>query len=811
MLCAFLLFGCRDRHKEAEQLLRSAKATLRHGELADAEKSAARGIRMVASSGDRVLEWKFRLLLCEASLLAHPGADVLAELRRPLPAEPGFAALAARKKMLEGRALFAQGKSVESGEALNAAHRLAVSAEDQETLSDIEILQGSRLLQQFQWRAAEATLSLALTRARSAGLPYEEAGALLNLGMSRVDRHRYDEAIDYFQRAAVIAAPESSTLYHVAQADLATCYYSLGEFDRAIGIQRQSIAQLERTGDQLHLQRVLGETGHTYQQQGDGKQAAEYLERALRIARKIDRKGDAAIWAGNLAALHSELGEWDKAERFNQEAIRIKSGLHSRTQVYNALNAARISAGRGQFAQGERQYLEIIATHKDDPAVLWEAHSELGRNFMLQRKPQDALGEFEAAVGIVEQTRSDLLNTEYKLPFLTRLIRLYQSYVDALIEQGDSNRALVVADSSRAQTLAGRFGSAPTRRQPAASFAKIARETGTTILTYWLGPKQSQAWVITPGGVRHVTLSGESEIANLVADYNEAIQHRLADPHRSRIPAGERLFQLLIEPVRQWVPAGSRIVIVPDGMLSGLNFETLTIPGVSPPRYWIEDVTIAIAPSINVLGGRRTNALRGRGLLVIGDPENVDAAYPPLKRAPVEIANVTRHYPAESRVVLRKKDAVPQAYRSADAAQFDAIHFTAHATANREDPLDSAVLLTGGKLYARDVLEIPLHAGLVTMSACRGAGSRMYTGEGLVGFAWAFLRAGARNVIAGLWDVNDQSTADLMDVIYDEFTAGRKPVDALRSAKLALIHSETNFRKPYYWGAFQIYTVDPLR
>ena len=95
------------------------------------------------------------------------------------------------------------------------------------------------------------------------------------------------------------------------------------------------------------------------------------------------------------------------------------------------------------------------------------------------------------------------------------------------------------------------------------------------------------------------------------------------------------------------------------------------------------------------------------------------------------------------------------------------MHFTAHAEANTESPLDSAVILSqdgsGYKLYARDILEQPLSADLVTISACRGAGERKYAGEGLVGFAWAFLRAGAQRVIAGLWDVDDRSTAALMD------------------------------------------------
>jgi CHAT domain-containing protein len=85
----------------------------------------------------------------------------------------------------------------------------------------------------------------------------------------------------------------------------------------------------------------------------------------------------------------------------------------------------------------------------------------------------------------------------------------------------------------------------------------------------------------------------------------------------------------------------------------------------------------------------------------------------------------------------------------------------------------------------------------------------MYSGEGLVGFAWAFLHAGARNVIAGLWDVNDQSTSRLMDALYRELASGKSPADALHAAKLELVKSNGNLRKPYYWAPFQLYTLSP--
>ncbi len=90
--------------------------------------------------------------------------------------------------------------------------------------------------------------------------------------------------------------------------------------------------------------------------------------------------------------------------------------------------------------------------------------------------------------------------------------------------------------------------------------------------------------------------------------------------------------------------------------------------------------------------------------------------------------------------------------------------------------------------------------------ACYGSGLRAYAGEGLVGLSWAFLRAGAHNVIGALWEVNDASTPLLMDKLYAELDAGNSPDAALRAAKLSLIHSPAVYRKPLYWAGFQLYT-----
>src|SRR4029077_15574021 len=110
--------------------------------------------------------------------------------------------------------------------------------------------------------------------------------------------------------------------------------------------------------------------------------------------------------------------------------------------------------------------------------------------------------------------------------------------------------------------------------------------------------------------------------------------------------------------------------------------------------------------------------------------------------------------------------------------------------ASRLSPLDSAIVLskTRGaddsfKLYARDIMQHPLNADLVTISACYGSGERSYAGEGLVGLSWAFLGSGAHNVIAALWEATDTSTEQLMGTLYDELDKGASLDNALRTAK----------------------------
>jgi CHAT domain-containing protein len=330
---------------------------------------------------------------------------------------------------------------------------------------------------------------------------------------------------------------------------------------------------------------------------------------------------------------------------------------------------------------------------------------------------------------------------------------------------------------------------------------------------YALRPKTSYLWAITPTRQQFYQIAGSETILPQIQLHTKMI---LASKDLLSQPSapGRSLYNELVQPAQSLISKGSKVFIIGDDALSGLNFETLQTAG-DDSHYWIEDVTITNAKSLQLLSvkGTKEPPFANRHILVMGDPMYQKDEYAELPNASTEIKDVASHFSSDHRTVLTGAQASPEAYQLSNAGRFSYIHFVAHGTANMTIPLDSAVVLSRNrsdatlyKLYARDILKQNLNADLVTVSACNGSGVRNYSGEGLVGLAWAFLRAGSHHVIGAMWEVSDVSTPLLMDHLYGELAKGSQPDAALRSAKLSMIHSNGVFRKPLYWAPFQLYS-----
>ena len=727
-------------------------------------------------------------------------------LSHPLASTPDLDALRARRMYLSGQLLIIEGRWDEARTTLRDAGQAAAAAGARDVELDAKVLVGQAFYRTRQWTDADRELEDVLVRAKTAKDVYRQAVALHNLGVSQLFRGRYDAALPYFEQVLSFKELESYTVHATALTNAAMCQARLGEFDRALATLQRAVQMHEQRKSPQYLQQALGEMGNAYFLSGRTPEGIQRLRQALQVAKDAKLDADAAIWAASLASSYISQREWDLAEQHNEQAARLQAD--SRNRPYQVINEAQIAEGRGDITTARSRYLEAAKAAQDAPTIGLLVHAGLGRLDIAEGKWPDGLRRYESALNIIERTRLDLARTEFRLSIQSRVVDIYGDYMDALIVHGQSDAALVVADSSRARVLAERQGVATPVRMSPAIFRQTAARLQGVLLFYWIGPERSHAWVVTRDRIRLVPLEVTAdEVERLARSYRELVVTSVGDPIAGSRGPGDDLYDKVVAPVAMWIPHGSRVVIVPDGALTRLNFETLRVPG-RPPHYWIEDVEIAVAPSLGSLIAQVSSSGQNRSVLLLGDAVPADTRYPALRYASAEMTAISDAFQRQA-LVYRTDQATPSRYLEAQPGRFGIVHFTAHADANTESPLDSAVILsrgqTGYKLYARDVAEHPLNAELVTISACRSAGERTYAGEGLVGFAWAFLRAGSKRVIAGLWDVDDRSTAELMGRVYQQIAAGESPGNALRAAKLEMIAKGGAASKPYYWGPFELF------
>ena len=219
------------------------------------------------------------------------------------------------------------------------------------------------------------------------------------------------------------------------------------------------------------------------------------------------------------------------------------------------------------------------------------------------------------------------------------------------------------------------------------------------------------------------------------------------------------------------------------------------------------------ARSIDLLIASHPRRVAAKGLLLIGAPAQADPHFVELPHAKEEMASAEKHFPAGKITRFAGADATPDSYLKSSPGMYKFIHLATHGTPNAIDPLQSAIILSSGKdgnfkLLARDIVDskVRLNAELVTISACEGVGTQLQSLEGLLGLEWAFMRAGAHQVVAAVWDQDDAVTPALMDDFYDQLAQGKSAIDALHHAKLSILHAGGFHAAPYYWASLQLYT-----
>jgi CHAT domain-containing protein/Flp pilus assembly protein TadD len=681
------------------------------------------------------------------------------------------------------------------------------------TCGEVLRARGVWLLQQGQPAKAKQYFEQTAVFAHLRGDRFLEATTLLNLGLGALREQHFDEAIDWTDAAyRISSAIGAGVVAEKALGNLAWAYYYLGDSERSLEKSLEAEKLATQAGTQTDRLTWITAAGYVYASRGDLAGAARSYREALDLANETG--GQEAIYDAYraLALVSVESGALSEARKYSDEALDIAHHDNDRLgELYLLLVKGLIAARSHDGAEAERIFHDVEGDPKTNASLKFRAEHALARLYEDQGRSDAADHEYQTALKGFEASRSTLKNEERKLPFSNNARPVYDDYVHFLVTRGKTDEALRWADYSRARSLADAL-ELPTKAR--ADARQIARRAGGTLLFYWLGEKQSYLWAITSKKVSLFTLPAGEQIEALVRRYGEAL--KVHDVLASSDKSGQALYQTLIGPAREFVEKDSKVFVVPDGRLNNLNFETLLVPNTDAPEpklhYWIEDVTIADASSLRVLAASPADREKhDRSLLLVGDSVAPNDEYRELPQAAAQMKSVASHFSTEDQKILTREQATPSAYLASSPEKFSYIHFVAHGTASRLSPLDSAIVLSKDntqddsfKLYARIIKGQKLRADLVTISACYSAGARAYSGEGLVGLSWAFLAAGAHNVVAALWDVSDASTSQLMDRFYDELSKGVSADVALRTAKLSLLRSK-EFHDPFYWAPFQLY------
>lgn len=699
-----------------------------------------------------------------------------------------------------------------------------------------------------------------------------KATAFCSIAEVYAELYHHDLALHYYERSFELARDAKDVSTQVRALDgLAALHYQAGKMEPAIEcIAKARELNPERNehaeAASLHLSGLIA------QERGDMERARTDIEGALEIYRRSNNQEGEVRSLCSIANLDLACGRTEAALRRADEAVKIAESraeralsnadkLRAREMRWRAwLSLGRVQRELGEKGKAKTSYIRAasnlegiwwllyvltdrsaVAFGEERRAVypeLLDLLVELGDlenafyqtewvrsraiSGSLQARRKDGASKFRQTDAIRELHRS--LATLRTRSFSPKISLKQRAKIQAEIKAAEialeEARVMAQMDCARDCLV----------WSPPANVAQVQKTIVAgeeAVLTFFLGEKRSFAWLISSNGIHLEILRGRLEIENAVRKYLDLINTQPSNLYIGRDltrfrESAPRLFSMLFGDLSRQLPSVKSLIIVPDGVLHYLPFDTL----VSNGRVLIEDHEISYVPSASLLSllraPRRVSGPTERmELLALGDPsfgpdsvvsEIRDSSGFSLGRLPAtqdEVQSIADLFPLERRHVYVGKSSTEDAIKRETLRRFRLIHFATHSLLDERYPSRSAVVFTidddpqeDGFLEVSEIAELDLNCDLVVLSACQTARGQLLSGEGIVGLSRAFLYAGARSVVVSLWNVSDISTGRLMKSFYKDLTGSSGNAAALRQAKLQMLHSGRETRHPYYWAPF---------
>jgi CHAT domain-containing protein len=675
------------------------------------------------------------------------------------------------------------------------------------------------------------------------------------IGQGFVEMGRAEEGLQYLDRALDVAAkhPEVSSPV-LAQTGRATALVRLNRRSEAEAALNQILERARQTNRTDYEADLHARLGILKAQANETQSAIAHLEQAAVLARRTQVYRIEATAELQLAKLRAAAGDRERARASaarGLDAIR-KVGDRFAMPEHLAMLAG-IEAQAGHLPQAHALYEEatdiiegmlVNAPSLSAMGSFVAATSEVVRgHFLLAAQ---GMGDQRLAFQILERARGRITTDSLRARSAgggrrTAISSAGQKDIStlqlALIRStSEKERKRLLADLFEAEQ---KLNMAPDRvdrpgvdlRASPVSFATLQRSLrdDEVLLEYVLAEPTSFCLAVDRRSSVLVPLASKGQIESEVRQHLKNVQSRAAAKESSKA-----LFGLLLRPV-SGIQGKSRLIVVPDGVLNSLSFDTLV---GDDGRYLVESHTISSAPSgtaLCLLRAMRSQPTQRSALVIGGVTYEREKALLAKSTAPSNQKDATRALAelrlsalsklpqteneakavaaatAPGSVLLDGDQATEAKLKSEPLDQFRILHFATHGVSDVTYP-DRAALILGwdprspedGLLQAREISAMRLNAELVVLSACETGEGRIEGQEGVASLARAFFTAGTRTVIASHWAVDDTATLALMKSFYRHLALGADRGSALTLAKRDLLAQRGKDAVPYYWGAFGI-------
>jgi CHAT domain-containing protein len=537
--------------------------------------------------------------------------------------------------------------------------------------------------------------------------------------------------------------------------------------------------------------------------------------------------------------LQFDIGQSATALSSQQQAVAVL------TEIGNVREAARAQSRLGRMLlqqdklEAASQSLEqALLGHRQVGDELYELETLLALSYT-RSQTAVALQDAALAASVAQNIDAGGGSNSLQLSFMQKVHAVQSRYIDLLLAAGRTEQAFLAADRIRAGDLQAQFRPGD-HDDVLPSLAELQHSlpADTVLLSYFLGVEQSHLWLLTSDNLQYQNLPAADQINAAAAELADNLRQPRQSPGKIDW-LSRQLSAMVLQPVASKLQQ-QNVVVIADGNLQLVPFSLLPMPdddgNVRPAlqtRY---------APSASVFAAlTQTPARSLQSLLVLADPlstaSNTSKPEQPNMIAANEIDNLLTLRSARQSGIV--PDRLPGArleaeliaavaadqYRvnlrlGADANRrfvghgglrhHDIVHFATHGVVDKDLPALSALLLAPEQdqqpayLYPSDIRELQLNAELVVLSGCDTGIGKAVAGHGLMSLSRPFLAAGARQVVASLWQVSDQATAELMERFYRNLlNDGQSTQQALQSAQ-QWMQQQSRWQHPYYWAGFII-------